>query len=209
MKNSTENAPKGLATATYSSPIYSALFVRKDSAYKKRDRWDCYDADRDALSHENDNPVVTHSPCRLWGILAHMASNAREGEKELTYFALEKVRKNGGLLEHPSSSRIFKELPDVDGFPDDWGGFTIEIDQFDFGPVAHKMTKLYIVGLSILELPAMPKKRTESADRSICGNVAGTKRCTQYQREYTPENLIDWIERTMDVIITNKRLSLR
>ncbi len=206
MKTINNKNAKTIALETCST-VYSALFVRTDSVYKKRDKWDCYDMKRDALCHNNNNPVVTHSPCRTWGILSHMAFNAREGEKELTYFALNKVRKNGGLLEHPSSSKIFKELPHVNGFPDEFGGFTIEFDQFDFGHVAHKMTKFYIVGLSIHELPPMPKKRMEHTDRSICGNVAGTKRCTQYQREYTPENLIDWIEQTMDVIITNRNLT--
>ena len=39
----------------------------------------------------------------------------------------------------------------------------------------------------------MPLKNILSTDRSICGNVKGTKRCTQYQREYTPDNLIIWM----------------
>jgi hypothetical protein len=39
----------------------------------------------------------------------------------------------------------------------------------------------------------MPPKNLSSTDRSICGNVKGTKRCTQYQREYTPDDLINWM----------------
>ena len=37
-------------------------------------------------------------------------------------------KKEGGILEHPSSSKIWEVLPDVGDAPDDWGGFTIEID---------------------------------------------------------------------------------
>lgn len=35
---------------------------------------------------------------------------------------------------------------------------------------------------------------------SIAGNVKGTTRCTQYQREYTPEKLIDYFEQVIDLI---------
>ena len=79
------------------------------------------------------------------------------------------------------------------GGEDEFGGYTIEIDQFDFGHVAHKNTKLYICGITKDKLPPMPPKNLSSTDRSICGNVKGTKRCTQYQREYTPDALIKFI----------------
>ena len=180
---------------------YAALFVREDSAYKKRDAWDCFDAKRDATTYEGTLPVVAHPPCRTWGVLSHMAHNAREGEKELALFGIEQVRRLGGVLEHPAGSKLFKEhLPDVGMFHDSSGGYTILIDQFDFGHVAHKETKLYICGVQIDSLPKLPSKRIERTDRSICGNVPGTKRCTQYQREYTPEALIDWFESVLDKI---------
>lgn len=174
---------------------YAALFCREDSAYKRRDEWDVFDAERDALTFNGGMPCVCHPPCRKWGVLAHMAFNAREGEKELALWSIEQVRKNGGIIEHPSGSKLFKKhLPDVGMFPDEFGGFTILLDQFDFGHVAHKNTKLYICGLDFSELPEMPSKRLEHTDRSICGNVPGTSRCTQYQREYSPEALIDFFE---------------
>lgn len=174
---------------------YAALFVREDSAYKKREAWDCFDINRDALNFCGGIPCVCHPPCRTWGVLAHMAFNARQGEKELALWSIEQVRQNGGIIEHPSGSKLFKKhLPDVGMFPDEFGGYSIEIDQFDFGHVAHKKTKLYICGLDIGKLPELPQKRLEHTDRSICGNVPGTKRCTQYQREYSPDHLIDWFE---------------
>lgn len=113
----------------------------------------------------------------------------------MAYFALAQVRLNGGVLEHPSGSRLWTEahLPLAGEFPDEFGGFTIEVDQYDFGHVAHKQTKLYICGVSMSQLPALPPKNTAPTDRSIAGNVKGTKRCTQYHREYTPDDLIAWI----------------
>ena len=185
---------------------YIALFVRADSAYKKRGTWDVYDADRDALSYDGDRPVVCQPPCRTWGRLSHMAHNARPDEAQLALWSIDKIRKNGGVLEHPSGSKLFgKHLPDV-GETDEYGGFTILIDQYDFGHVAHKKTKLYICGIDKANLPTLPPKDDslhycpKGKLRSICGNVKGTTRCTQYQREYTPENLIDYFEKVVNLV---------
>lgn len=141
--------------------------------------------------------------------MAHMAfrqkdwtktpSDEERSEKKLALVSIGFVRDNAGLLEHPAGSRLFKDyLPNVGDPPDEFGGFTVLIDQFDFGHVAHKMTKLYICGLDPTDLPGMPPKRPGTATRSIAGNVAGTRRCSQYQREYTPDLLIDYFETVLD-----------
>ena len=193
---------------------YAALFCRSDSAYKKRESWDVYDAERDARNFKGGMPCVCHPPCRAWGVMSHMAfrnrdwtqseNPRREEERNLALFAVDVVRKTGGIIEHPSGSKLFKKhLPDAGHLPDEFGGFTIEIDQFDFGHVAHKKTKLYICGIQIASIPSLPPHRTEQTDRSIAGNVPGTTRCTQYQREYTPDALIDWFERVLDLVTFN------
>ena len=175
--------------------MIAVLFARNDSRYKELEGFEVYDIDRDARTYCDSYPVIAHPPCRAWGILSHMA-NPRPDEKQLAYYALAQVRLNGGILEHPATSRLWKDakLPLKDQFPDSFGGFTIEVDQYDYGHVAHKMTKLYICGITPSELPPTPMKRTEIPKRSICGNVAGTVRCTQYQREYTPDTLIDFFK---------------
>ena len=190
---------------------YTVLFCRDDSAYKKRSSWDVYDKERDALSFKEDSPIVAHPPCRTWGQLAHMAFNATPNESKLALWAIKKIRKNGGILEHPDGSKLFKtDLPDAGMFPDEYGGFTILIDQYDFGHVAHKMTKLYFCGLKKAQLPDLPPRDMSEhfcengKKRSICGNVAGTTRCTQYQREYTPEKLIDFFESVLNIIQKHK-----
>ena len=190
-----------------------ALFCRSDSAYKKRKVWDVYDASRDATKYDGEHPVVCHPPCRLWGRLSHLAcrnpeitDEQKQAEKNLAIWSAMKIRQVGGILEHPSSSKIWEVLPDVGDSPDIWGGFTIEIDQYDFGHVAHKKTKLYICGMDAEEIPELPAPDhsihlcEKGKKRSICGNVEGTTRCTQYQREYTPERLIDWIEEALETI---------
>jgi hypothetical protein len=102
---------------------------------------------------------------------------------------------------------LFKRLS-KDKVVDEWGGFVIKFDQYDFGHVAHKDTRLYICGLSIDQLPPMPPKNLATPVWSIAGNIEGTKRCTQYQREYTPENLINFFEKILDIIIENKKKEL-
>ena len=191
--------------------MYTALFVRKDSSYKNRNTWDVYDEDRDALTFDASSPVVCHPPCRTWGRLSHLAHNARPNEASLALWSIEKIKENGGILEHPAGSRLFgKHLPDV-GETDEHGGFTILVDQYDFGHVAHKKTKLYICGIDRSQLPELPPEDKtlhyceKGKLRSICGNVKGTTRCTQYQREYTPEKLIDYFEIVLNIInVTTK-----
>jgi hypothetical protein len=182
--------------------MIAILFARTDSRYKDfPELYDVYDINRDARNYNGEDPVIAHPPCRAWGMLSHMA-NPRPDEKDLAWFAIDKVRSNGGVLEHPKGSRFFKEAncPDVGKGYDEFGGFTILVDQFDFGHVAHKNTKLYIKGIKIEDLPPLPPKNTASTDRSICGNVKGTKRCTQYQREYTPDGLIDFMKQICEKI---------
>jgi hypothetical protein len=217
-----------LKTYPKRQPKYTALYVRKDSDYKDRTNWDCWDSNRDALKYKGKEPVVAHPPCRLWGNLSHLACRDLEiteeqkaKEKSLAVHSLKVVRENGGILEHPSKSKLFQEfrIPDLTeqqldlfGAADEWGGFSIEIDQYDFGHIAHKMTKLYICGLDRDELPELPPKDKsihiceKGHRRSICGNIKGTVRCTQKQREYTPDALIDWFEKTLNKIGNKKNL---
>lgn len=176
----------------------SALFVRRDSPYKTMPDVDCWDADRDALRFNGTNPVIAHPPCRAWGVLSHMA-NPRPGEKECAIWAVEVVRRNGGVLEHPHGSKLwkYKSLPQAGSFlPDEFGGFTVEIDQYWFGHVANKPTKLYICGCRECDLPPIPFKEGK-AFKTICG-IKGQpgRRCTQYEREFTPTALREWLVET-------------
>jgi hypothetical protein len=90
--------------------LITVLFARDDSRYKDFSVYDVYDINRDARTFCKKMPVIAHPPCRAWGMLSHMA-NPREGEKQLAYLALAQVRLNGGILEHPAGSRLWKEAP--------------------------------------------------------------------------------------------------
>jgi hypothetical protein len=52
---------------------------------------------------------------------------------------------------------------------------------------------LYIVGVKPHELPPMRGRRWGTPEKSMTGQVGNTKRCTQKEREYTPELLRDWL----------------
>lgn len=127
----------------------AALFVRRDSIYKTMPGVDCYDIDRDARTFPGGMPIVAHPPCRTWGKLKHFAM-APEHEHELGIWAVERVRDNGGVVEHPEGSSLFKvtgcAVPF--GLPDEYGGIVIVVDQFNWGHACRKRTLLYIVGFS-------------------------------------------------------------
>lgn len=179
--------------------MVAILFARRDSHYKTMPDVDVYDIDRDARSFCGGVPVVAHPPCRAWGMLAHMAK-PRPDEKALAPWAIEQIRKWGGVLEHPKGSRLWKEigLPLPGEFPDEHGGFSVDVDQYDWGHLAHKATRLYICGCKIDDLPDAPPKNTTPTRWSIAGEsksggVKGTHRISDKAREATPPKFAEYL----------------
>lgn len=168
------------------------LFARTDSIYKVLPNCDVWDAERDARKWPGGYPVIAHPPCRAWGALAHMA-NPRKDEKALALFAVEQVRKFGGVLEHPIASRLWKvaKLPEM-GRVDKYGGLTLIVDQWWFGHPAHKWTRLYICGADGY-MPPIPI-RFGFATKTITG-IKGQpgRRCTDAEREHTPPEMAIWL----------------
>jgi len=132
------------------------LFTLEKSHYHDYDFTDCYDINRNALTYSGQNAIIAHPPCRLWGRLAHLYT-APHSEKLLAIWAIIQIRKNGGILEHPAGSNLFRymKIP-MDGSPDQYGGYLISINQHWFGFQAQKRTYLYVLGCSRSQLPAMP-----------------------------------------------------
>ena len=118
----------------------AALFVREDSPYKAIPHVDCFDRERDGLTFKGSVPVICHPPCRRFGKLRHF-SKASISEERLAHFSVERVRLNGGILEHPVDSKLWidAELP-YPGDYDEFGGWTLEVAQNMFGHRARKMT---------------------------------------------------------------------
>lgn len=155
----------------------SVLFARSDSCYFHLVA-DVWDEVRDARRYVGSSPVVCHPPCRAWGRLSHLAA-PRDDEASLALFAVDVVRRVGGVLEHPHASKLWAAagLPRP-GFVDHFGGFTVLCDQGWWSHAAPKPTWLYVVGMRRDAFPPMPIQL-----RRAGGRVASL---TRADRERTP-----------------------
>lgn len=135
----------------------AVLFARSDSIYKTISGCDVWDIDRDARNFNRNIPIIGHPPCRAWGRLRAFAK-PRHDEKQLAVWCVDQIRKNGGVLEHPFASSLWKhcQLPRPNEGIDNFGGFTLDINQSWWGHKADKRTWLYICGIAPKEIPQIP-----------------------------------------------------
>lgn len=182
------------------------LFARKDSIYKSLG-CDVWDIERDARMWLGGEPCICHPPCRAWGQLSHFAK-PRPDEKQLAVFSIEMIRKHGGVLEHPRASKLWPYL----GLPlgnevDEYGGYSICVDQFAWGHKARKRSLLYICGVEKRDLQPIPIRFDQieyvvsSSTRSRRGEV---KEITKKEREATPEAFAKWLIQVCELIKSNK-----
>lgn len=156
---------------TGSDPV--ALFTCASSPYL----WlgvECYDLARNALTFDGPNRVICHPPCRTWGRFKAVAKGLA-GERELALWAMDLVRRNGGVLEHPASSGLWKHL-----LP---GDSTITVPQCDWGHRAQKMTTLFYAGLG-----PMPPRPHPYVGRLVPVELMG-----RHERERTPAAFAEWL----------------
>jgi hypothetical protein len=134
----------------------AVLFARRTSVYKDL-ACDVWDEDRDARKFAGGVACVAHPPCRGWGRLRAFAKVA-PGELDLARFAVAAVRANGGVLEHPAFSSLWRDqdLPPPGAGYDHSGGWTLSVDQSWWGHRAPKATWLYIVGIGPRAIPSFP-----------------------------------------------------
>jgi hypothetical protein len=173
----------------------AVLFVAEGSEYLSMPV-DCYDARRDARTFRGPGPVVAHPPCRLWSMLRHW-STAPDSERALALFALEVVRRNGGVLEHPAWSKLWDAaaLPLPGEAADSFGGWTLAVSQKWWGHRARKRTWLYIVGCKPGDVPALPIHMRPH--QAVCGGPgarAGAARLGDRERNHTPRAFAWWLE---------------
>lgn len=184
-------------TATIASSVgVAVLFACDQSPYKLIAGVDVWDKKRDARRYAGNTVVITHPPCRLWGNLRTVVTKAPPEEKELGPWAVEQVRRCGGVLEHPEGSILFEhckcgEVGDA--------GWILEVDQWHWGHACAKPTKLYIVGCPPNRVPAQPR-REGNPDRCISqghgvriGHPLFRSRVTQWEREATPPAFAKWL----------------
>lgn len=177
----------------------AVLFARSDSVYKTIPDLDIYDIDRDARSFSSSIPVIAHPPCRGWGRFRYRAK-PRHDEKDLALLAVDLVRRNGGVLEHPESSSLWQaaNLPRPESnriVIDQFGGFTFPISQHWFGHRAQKKTWLYIVGVDPGSIPDFPLVLGE-ADFLVTASKHSKpwkKQISKAEREHTPLLFAHWL----------------
>lgn len=159
-----------------------ALFVRRTSIYRDLGA-DCWDIDRDARGYAGALPVVAHPPCRAWGQLSAMAK-PRADERDLALFAIDTVRRVGGVVEHPSRSKLWSTVG-ASHVRDQFGGYVVHVLQSWFGHRAQKSTGLYIVGVDPADLPSIPFALGTPPGRiELMGRP---------ERERTPPALATWL----------------
>ncbi|TCN55500.1 hypothetical protein D0809_16795 [Flavobacterium circumlabens] len=139
--------------------MITVLCALEKSVYHQIPGIDVYDKNKDAYTYDGCGLVIAHPPCQQCSKLKHFAAYNKL-EKELAFFCLEKIQKNGGILEHPHGSSFFKEA----GIKP-----TIIVDQSWWGFPAQKRTSLYFNECIPLELPKIffpPTKTVQRMDKS-------------------------------------------
>ena len=137
--------------------MVTALFVDRNGIYPKLlDNW--FDADKDARNYNGIDTVVCHPPCQLWVNFASLNYKRYGGEHNRPgndggcfKFALDTVRMNGGVLEHPAGSKAWESFQLTKPKGIGWNKvsdneYVCEIWQSAYGHKARKRTWLLYVG---------------------------------------------------------------
>lgn len=188
--------------------MITVLCVRKDSIYKKLG-CDCYDRERDMNTWSGGNGIIAHPPCAQWGRFKGQATMNAE-EKQLAITCADLVRKNGGIIEHPAVSALFgypssETVLPMPGLKDEWGGYSICINQSWFGHRALKKTLLYIVGCEEKNLPPIPYS-LDAIQATIGWPVKkngarrfnGKRPLSKGEHDKTPIDLARWLMRVTE-----------
>jgi len=165
---------------------------------------DCWGAQRDATTWPGGMPIVAHPPCGAWGGLRHFVrfTEPTLAEKRLAPIAVEQVKANGGVLEHPQRSdlwrhcnlpRPYRQVPS-DFIFDDPPLWSLTVDQCDFGHKARKRTWLLFSRIRPADLPPLPGPR----GYTHCVAHARYHRShlmylSELQRHLTPPDFAKWL----------------
>lgn len=164
----------------------AALFCHPRSPYKRIAGVDVYDAARDARTFPGGMPVIAHPPCRCWSRARRPGLPLDPDEMALAPWALEQVRREGGILEHPFGSRFWAsaELPKP-GCSDVYV-WTIQLDQLWFGHAAEKSTWLYLCGI-------VPRQVAPVLVDFKLRPRTNFNRLGRAERQLTPPRMAEWL----------------
>jgi hypothetical protein len=183
----------------------AALYVDPHGPYPTMPDVDCWDESRDARLYGGPHPVVAHPPCGPWGRLSHFCTRQ---PRDCAFIAVTQVRLNGGVLEHPAASKLWDwdgnspRLPMPFEGADSFGGFSVELDQCDWGHVTRKRTWIYVVGVDREWVMRRILERRGSGvpTHSICNgrgqrlsNGEVRRRATALQARVTPSPFAEFL----------------
>ena len=183
--------------------MIAALYIDPRGPYPRMEGVDAWDESRDARKYDGPYAVVAHPPCGPWGNLKHLSHGAH---KDCGPRAVEQVRKFGGVLEHPARSSLWRalHLPWPGEMRDEYGGFTVEVDQCAWGHCARKKTWLYVVGatrayvegtMRVGGTPTHWVSGGRNPNRKGSGGLIppGIKVCSAQMRRRTPPAFAEWL----------------
>lgn len=121
-----------------------------------------------------------------------------EGAADTGPAAVAAVRLWGGVLEHPTDSKLWQacSMPAPGAGPDRWGGYTLQVRQVDWGHPCVKSTWLYVVGVDPADLPPMPAPREPThviATRLRLGAPGRLPDLPKSKRHLTPPAFAAWL----------------
>lgn len=87
--------------------MISILCVARKSNYFNIPDLDLWTEERNAYLFNGNNPIIAHPPCAQWSKMRAF-SRPDKVAKNLALFCWEYVNQNGGCLEHPQGSALFK-----------------------------------------------------------------------------------------------------
>lgn len=133
--------------------MIAALYVEKNGTYYGLPDVDPWDEERDARLYLGPHRVVAHPPCKAWSLMGQCRPEIVPGEDGGCFeYALDAVRRWGGVLEHPVYSRAFAQFGLPVPMREGWNtslfddGVSCEVDQAHYGHRVNKRTWLYYVG---------------------------------------------------------------
>lgn len=125
----------------------AALYIDPRGPYPRMTGVECWDETRDARLYAGPHPAVLHPPCGPWGSLRNLGP-VKTGA-DCGPIAVAQVRRWGGVMEHPRGSTLWSHqgLPRPGELPDEFGGWSLVVEQVSWGHQARKPTWLYFVGV--------------------------------------------------------------
>jgi len=124
------------------------LCVDESSNYyqlSKKYNLDIYSASRSMLLFNDSCPVICHPPCAQWSRLKNFA-HVNDELKKLAPLCYDIVNSNGGILEHPSGTSLFKTVKaDTNKI--------LSVDQHWWNFPARKRTYLYFHKVKPISFP--------------------------------------------------------